>query len=86
MSAEPAPTTTHFRPTRLRPGHDTHQVDGFVDSVEDALRSPRPRLSASDVARQRFTPVVMRAGYHTDDVDDSLDQAEHALEERERFP
>ena len=73
---------TRFRQTRFRAGYAVDEVDAFVEVVEDALRSPTPRLGASDVAWQRFTPVVMKSGYRMDDVDDYLTEAEHRLSER----
>ena len=73
---------THFRPTRLRAGYAVDEVDAFVEAVEDALRSPMPRLDAADVAWQRFTPVMMKSGYRMDDVDDYLTEAEHLLRDR----
>jgi DivIVA domain-containing protein len=77
---------TAFRRTRLRPGYRPEEVKAFVESVEDALRSPTPRMTGSDVAWQRFTPVLLRSGYHKDDVDHYLTEAEHLLYERERLP
>jgi DivIVA domain-containing protein len=71
-----------FRLTRFRTGYAVSEVDAFVEAVEDALRSPTPRLDASDVAWQRFTPVMMKSGYRMDDVDDYLTEAEHLLSER----
>ena len=73
---------TRFRQTRFRTGYAAREVDAFVEAVEDALRSPTPRLDASDVAWQRFTPVTLRSGYRMDDVDDYLTEAEHRLIER----
>ena len=75
---------TRFRQTRFRVGYATDEVDTFVEAVEDALRSPTPRLGASEVAWRRFTPVILKAGYHMDDVDDYLTEAEHLLGEREQ--
>ncbi len=74
---------TEFRPTRLRAGYATDEVELFIEAVEDALRSPTPRLHSEDVAEQRFTPVVLKTGYRMDDVDDYLTEAEHLLRERE---
>jgi len=73
---------TRFRHTRFRTGYAVEEVDAFVEAVEDALRSPVPRLDASDVAWQRFTSVIVRPGYRRDDVDDYLTDAEHRLSER----
>jgi DivIVA domain-containing protein len=50
--------------------------------VEDALRSPNPRVSAADVAGHRFTPVRLMTGYDPDDVDHYLDEAQQRLRER----
>lgn len=77
--------TTQFRPTLWRCGYDPDQVDAFVETVEDALRSPTPQVSASAVAWQRFTPVLLKPGYRMDDVDHYLEDAEHRLGERERL-
>ena len=77
-----ASTDVRLRPTRLRTGYAADEVDAFIEAVEDALRSPTPRLGASDVAWQRFTPVMLRSGYRRDDVDDYLTEAEHLLSER----
>jgi DivIVA domain-containing protein len=74
---------TRFRQTRWRAGYKPDEVDGFVESVDDALRSPAPRVSATDVARSRFTPVLLMRGYHMGDVDEYLDQAACALIARE---
>ena len=68
-----------FRQTLWRAGYKPDEVDGFVEVVDDALRSPTPRLSAADVARSRFTPVVLMSGYHMGDVDDFLEDAERQL-------
>lgn len=74
-----------FRRTRLRPGYRPDEVNAFVESAEDALRSPSPVMTGSDVAWQRFTPVVLRSGYHKDDVDHYLTEVEHLLYEREHL-
>jgi DivIVA domain-containing protein len=68
-----------FRQTRWRAGYKPDEVDGFVEVVDDALRSPTPMLSATDVARSRFTPVVLMSGYHMGDVDEYLEDAERLL-------
>lgn len=73
-----------FRQTRWRAGYNPDEVDGFVEAVDDALRSPTPRLSARDVARTRFTPVMLMTGYHMGDVDDYLDRAQRQLGARAR--
>jgi DivIVA domain-containing protein len=78
-------TDRAFRHTRFRGGYATHEVDVFIDAVEDALRSPTPRLGAADVAGQVFTPVLFKPGYHMGDVDDYLTEAEHLLSEREHL-
>jgi DivIVA domain-containing protein len=78
-------TPVHFRHTRWRSGYDPGQVDEFVETVEDALRSPTPLLTSAEVARQRFTPVLLKPGYDMDDVDDYLADAEHRLTARERL-
>jgi DivIVA domain-containing protein len=74
---------TSFRPTRFRAGYDPDEVDAFVEAVADSLRSPMPRLDASDVAWQRFSSVILKRGYDRDDVDDYLSEAEHLLGQRE---
>jgi DivIVA domain-containing protein len=74
----------HFRPTRWRAGYRPEEVDAFVDVVEDALRSPTPRVSASDVSQHRFTPVRLMAGYDPDDVDAYLDKVQRELDQRKR--
>ena len=71
-----------FRQTRWRAGYKPDEVDGFVEAVDDAMRSPTPRLSASDVAGSRFTPVMFMPGYHMGDVDEFLARAERRLVER----
>jgi DivIVA domain-containing protein len=76
-----APT---FRLTRFRTGYATDEVDHFVDAVQDALRSPHPRVGCLDIARQRFRAVMLRTGYHRGDVDAYLSEAEHLLSERGR--
>jgi DivIVA domain-containing protein len=73
----------HLRHTRFRAGYAAEEVEPFVAEVEDALRSPQPRLEAEDVAGKRFIPVVLRHGYRMDDVDGYLDHAEHVLRERQ---
>jgi DivIVA domain-containing protein len=70
----------------LRPGYRPDEVNAFVESVEDALRSPTPLMTASEVAWHRFTPVGLKSGYHMDDVDHYLTEAEHLLHEREHLP
>lgn len=84
MSTE-AGTISQFRETHLRPGYSRAEVDEFIESVEDALRSWTPQVSSGEVAWHRFTPVMLRPGYNMDDVDDYLTEAENRLEERERF-
>jgi DivIVA domain-containing protein len=74
---------TRFRQTRFRAGYDPDEVDAFVEAVADSLRSPIPRLDASDVAWQRFSSVILKRGYDRDDVDDYLSEAEHLLGQRE---
>ena len=76
-------TGTRFRHTRIRTGYAPDEVDAFVETVEDALRSPTPLLGAGDVASCQFTPVVLKTGYHMGDVDDYLSEAEHLLSARE---
>jgi len=73
-----------FRQTKWRAGYKPEEVDGFVEVVDDALRSPNPRLSATAIARSRFTPVVFMSGYHMGDVDDYLENAERQLTVRAR--
>jgi DivIVA domain-containing protein len=80
-----AGTMSQFRATRVRPGYSREEVDEFIESVEDALRSWTPQVSSGEVAWQRFTPVILRPGYNMHDVDEYLTEAEHRLEERERF-
>ncbi|HWL95747.1 MAG TPA: DivIVA domain-containing protein [Nocardioidaceae bacterium] len=84
MSTSDATDRT-FRHTRFGAGYATEEVDVFIDAVEDALRSPTPRLGSTDVARQMFTPVLFKPGYHMGDVDDYLSEAEHLLSEREHL-
>jgi DivIVA domain-containing protein len=74
-----------FRTTRLRAGYEAGEVDAFVETVEEALRSLAPRITSEDVAWQRFRTVVLRPGYDRDDVDDYLTEAEHRLGELERW-
>jgi DivIVA domain-containing protein len=71
-----------LRPTRFRSGYAADEVEPFLAAVQDALRSPRPRLRAGDVAERRFTPVILKPGYRMDDVDDYLTEVEHLLSER----
>jgi DivIVA domain-containing protein len=85
MSTDTA-TLSEFRATRLRPGYSREEVDEFIESVEDALRSWTPQVSSGEVVWRRFTTVMLSPGYRKDDVDDYLTEAEHQLEERERFP
>jgi DivIVA domain-containing protein len=82
MSAQ-ATLSPQFRPTKWRAGYAADEVERFIESVEDALRSPTPLLSARDVAWHRFTPVLLKPGYDMDDVDRYLADAEHRLGERE---
>jgi DivIVA domain-containing protein len=71
-----------FRQTRWRAGYKPDEVDGFVEMVDDALRSPTPRLTPVEVAQSRFTPVLFMTGYHMGDVDDYLERAESRLTAR----
>ena len=71
-----------FRQTRFRAGYAVDEVELFIEAVQDALRAPRPRLNAADVAERRFTPVILKPGYRMDNVDDYLSEAEHLLSER----
>jgi DivIVA domain-containing protein len=80
----PRKTSATFGQTRWRAGYRCDEVDAFVRVVEDALRSPTPRISSSDVARQRFTPVRLMLGYDPDDVDVYLDRAAQQLTQREQ--
>jgi DivIVA domain-containing protein len=73
-----------FRHTRWRVGYHPPEVDAFVETVEEALRSPAPQLDAFDVFWREFTTVRLKPGYHMDDVDGYLERAEKALEQRER--
>ncbi|MGH3316615.1 MAG: DivIVA domain-containing protein [Nocardioidaceae bacterium] len=84
MSANDVTDRT-FRHTRFRGGYSTIEVVLFLEAVQDALRSPTPRLGAADVADQEFTPVLFKPGYHMGDVDDYLTEAEHLLSEREHM-
>ena len=86
MSAGAALAIKYFRPTLVLAGYDADEVESFVDLVELALQSPQPQLSASDVAKQRFSVVVLKMGYRMEDVDGYLDAAERALWQRERSP
>jgi DivIVA domain-containing protein len=74
---------TKFRQTRWRSGYSPQEVDDFVAKVENALRSPAPQLSATDVAQSRFTPVQLKPGYHMDDVDHYLEKAQQKLSEQD---
>ena len=76
-------TATHFRRTLWRTGYSLEEVDSFIAEVEIALFSPEPRVSASDVAWQRFTEVRRWPGYDIQDVDRYLDEAECRLSEAE---
>jgi DivIVA domain-containing protein len=82
MSAH-ATLSPQLRQTKWRAGYAADEVERFIESVEDALRSPTPLLSARDVAWHRFTPVLMKPGYDMDDVDRYLAEAEHRLGKRE---
>lgn len=75
--------STDFRRTRWRPGYSALEVDAFIAEVEIALFSPEPRVSASDVARQRFTEVQRGPGYDMGDVDWYLTKVERVLSEAE---
>ena len=72
-----------FRQTRWRSGYDPTEVDAFVETVEDALRSPASGLNAFDVLWQDFTTVRLKPGYHMDDVDGYLQRAKQVLKQRE---
>jgi DivIVA domain-containing protein len=77
--------TADFRTTRVRAGYDAGEVDAFIETVEEALRSLVPRITSEEVARQRFRTAVLKPGYHKDDVDVYLTEAEHRLGELERW-
>ena len=72
-----------FRETWFRTGYEPHEVESFVKSVEDALRSSAPRLAAADVTWHEFRTVAFTSGYRMDDVDDYLQRASRVLKERE---
>jgi len=75
--------STRLRRTLWRTGYSAEEVDAFIAEVEIALFSPDPRVSASDVARQRFTEVRRWPGYDIQDVDRYLVEAEQRLSEAE---
>jgi DivIVA domain-containing protein len=74
---------TPFRETWFRTGYAPEEVESFVKSVEDALRSHAPGLEYTDVAWHEFRTVVRSPGYLMDDVDEYLQRAAHVLKERE---
>jgi DivIVA domain-containing protein len=72
-------TGAQFRRTLWRTGYNAEEVDAFIAEVEIALFSPEPRVSASDVAGERFTEVRRKPGYDIQDVDRFLAEAERLL-------
>ncbi|GAA4288818.1 DivIVA domain-containing protein [Georgenia daeguensis] len=66
---------TKFQPTRFREGYDQDQVDDFLDTVTEILRSyeaggPLDAVAAAELCRTaRFQPTKLREGYDQQQVD-----------------
>jgi len=74
-----------FQPTRFREGYDQDEVDDFLDTVTDILRSHEAgeridALAAVELCRNAlFQPTKFREGYDQHQVDDFLAELEHAF-------
>jgi len=66
--------------TRLRPGYDMAQVDGFLDAVRDTFLGVRqPPLTAEEIRAKQFATTRLRPGYDEEEVDAFLEDVEARL-------
>lgn len=77
-----------FSLTKFRAGYELAEVDGFLDSLHNALvqwESGRPgTILAAEVVQQRFAVTKFRNGYDQDQVDDFLAKATATLQAYEK--
>jgi len=72
--------TREFSTTRLRPGYDIDQVDGFLGAIRDTFLGIRePSLTPDEIRAKQFTATHLRPGYEQLEVDAVLDEAESRL-------
>jgi DivIVA domain-containing protein len=72
--------TREFSTTRLRPGYDIEQVDGFLSAIRDTFLDIRgPSLTPEEIRVKQFTITRLRPGYDQLEVDAVLDKAESRL-------
>lgn len=69
--------------TRLRPGYDMEEVNGFLDAVHDTFLGVRqPPLTAEEIRAKRFAVTLLRLGYDEQEVDAFLEDVEARLRVR----
>lgn len=75
--------SARFSTTRLRPGYDMEEVDGFLDAVHDTFLGVRqPPLTAEEIRAKRFAVTLLRLGYDEQEVDAFLEDVEARLRVR----
>ena len=75
--------SARFSTTRLRPGYDMEQVDGFLDAVRDTFLGARqPPLTAEEIRAKQFATTRLRPGYDEQEVDAFLEGVEARLRVR----
>jgi DivIVA domain-containing protein len=69
-----------FSTTRLQPGYDIEEVDGFVEAIRQTFLGIRqPSLTPDEVRYKQFSTTRLRPGYDQEEVDAFLDMAELRL-------
>ncbi len=72
-----------FSTTRLRPGYDVEQVDGFLEAIYDTFLGVRePPLTSDEIRDKKFLTTRLRPGYDEQEVDTFLNEAESRLRVR----
>ncbi len=76
--------SARFSTTRLRPGYDMEEVDGFLEAVHDTFLGVRqpPPLTAEEIRAKQFATTRLRPGYDEQEVDAFLEDAEARLRVR----
>ena len=75
--------SARFSTTRLRPGYDMEEVDGFLDAVGDTFLGVRqPPLTAEEIRAKQFATTRLRPGYDEEEVDAFLEDVEARLRVR----
>ncbi|MEU5691665.1 DivIVA domain-containing protein [Actinosynnema sp. NPDC020468] len=76
LSAQDLRQVSFHRPPPGMPGYDEHEVDEFLDRIEETLRG-RDDVSEDEVRRKRFRGA--RPGYHAAEVDVFMDLVAETL-------